>query len=68
VHDQNQTIREVTTAIFFSLLSLYDASAERESVQLLKDHLSTGIIQDPAARSILHSIIMCSRAASLEAA
>ncbi len=61
--DQAQTIKEVAAGVFYAMLSLYDDAAERESVQLLKDMVSTGAIKDPIACSILNSIARNSRVA-----
>ena len=54
--DQIQAMKEVAAGVFFAMLSLYDDDAERESVQLLKDMVSTGAIKHPVARSVLSSI------------
>ena len=63
--DSYQTTKEAMGAIFYAMLSLYDDAAERESIQLLKDMIETGAVRDPAARSILRSIV---RSSKLEAA
>jgi hypothetical protein len=52
-----QTLREIIAPIYYSLLSLYDRDAERESIALLKDALSTGEIRDRVAKNILQSIV-----------
>jgi hypothetical protein len=62
-NEQIQTIQEVAVGIFFAVLNLYDKDAEAESVQLLRDMVSTGVIRDPNARSILSSIARSSTAA-----
>ena len=62
--DQIQAMKETAAGIFFAMLSLYDDDAERESIQLLKDMVSTGAIKDPIARSILSSIARNSRVSS----
>jgi hypothetical protein len=54
--DQTQALKEVAAGVFFAMLSLYDDAAERESVQLLRDMVSTGAIKHPVARSVLSSI------------
>jgi hypothetical protein len=67
MYDHTQTTKEVAGALFYALLSLYDDAAERESVQLLRDAVSTGAVKDPFARSILTSIVRSSKT-SLEPA
>jgi chorismate mutase len=59
-----QTLREIVGPLFFSLLSLYDRDAERESVQLLRDALASGGVTDPIAKDVLRSIIGASEASS----
>jgi hypothetical protein len=66
--DSYQATKEVAGAIFYALLSLYDDAAERESVELLTDMLETGAVRDPAARSILRSIVRSSSQSQREAA
>jgi hypothetical protein len=61
--DHAQTLKEVAAGIFFAMLSLYDDAAERESVQLLRDAVSTGAVRDPTAQSILTSIARNSKVA-----
>jgi hypothetical protein len=63
--DQIQAIKEVAAGVFFAMLSLYDDDAERDSVQLLQDMVSTGAIQHPVARSVLASIVRNSRVSRL---
>jgi hypothetical protein len=63
--DQIQAMKEVAAGVFFAMLSLYDDDAERESVQLLKDMVTTGAIQHPVARSVLASIARNSRVSRL---
>jgi hypothetical protein len=62
MYDHTQTTKEVAGAIFYALLSLYDDAAERESIQLLRDMVSTGAIKDPMARDVLRSIARSSKA------
>jgi hypothetical protein len=59
-----KTLREIVGPLFFSLLSLYDRDAERESVQLLRDALASGGVTDPVARDVLRSIVHASDLAS----
>ena len=61
MYDHTQTTKEVASAIFYALLSLYDDAAERESTQLLRDAVDTGAVKDPIARSILNSIVSSSK-------
>lgn len=63
MYDHTQTTKEVAGAIFYAMLSLYDDEAERESIQLLRDAVTTGAVQDPIARSILTSIVRSSKTA-----
>ena len=61
MYDHTQTTKEVASAIFYAMLSLYDDDAERESIQLLRDAVDTGAVRDPIARSILTSIVRSSK-------
>jgi|tagenome__1003787_1003787.scaffolds.fasta_scaffold20950879_4 hypothetical protein len=64
MYDHTQTTTEVAGAIFYAMLSLYDDDAERESIQLLREAVSTGAVKDPIARSILTSIVGSSKVAA----
>jgi hypothetical protein len=47
MYDHTATTREVASAIFYALLSLYDDATERESTRLLRDAVETGAVRLP---------------------